>query len=68
MKFLLCYTSYRDNNYSSKSFEISDFAEAVKQFNEYCASHHVKSVTLADLEKKTIIRQFIYRSDTPVLL
>lgn len=68
MKFLLCYTSYRDNNYSSKSNVISDFGEAVKQFNDCCANHHIKSVTLADLEQKTIIRQFIYRSETPVLL
>ena len=68
MKFLLCYTSYRDGNYASKSYEISDFAEAVKRFNECCADHHVKSATFADLEKKTILRQFIYRSDTPVLL
>ena len=68
MKYLLCYTSYRDSNYSSKSYEISSFAEAVKQFNDCCANHHIKSVTLADLETNTIIRQFIYRSDTPVLL
>ena len=68
MKFLLCYTSYRDGSYSSKSFEISDFAEAVKQFNDCCANHHIKAATLADLEKKTVIRQFIYRNDTPVLL
>ena len=68
MKYLLCYTSYRDNDYSSKSTVISDFADAVKQFNDCCADRHIKSATLADLESKTIIRQFIYRSDTPVLL
>ena len=68
MKYLLCYCSYRDNQYSSKSMEISDFAEAVKQFTDCCADHHIKSVTLADLEQNTILRQFVYRSDKPVLL
>ena len=68
MKYLLCYSTYRDNSYSSKSMEVSDFAEAVKLFTDYCADHHIKTVTLADLEQKNILRQFIYRGDKPVLL
>ena len=63
MKYLLCYTYHNDDDnydpdddfFGVESETYTDFAEAIEQYTLKCGNSH--DVVLADLEKKTIIRQ-----------
>lgn len=60
MKYLLCYVELKDHHYTVYDKEFDNFSSAIKCYTLMCAS--CGHVTLSNLEKECIIRQFAHES------